>query len=104
MAVSMMLLTLSTPIIACLMTFTVINLAKIAGWHLRRKSCSRRHTIAAQVKAEQKAYSLSKGRPSPKSDDEDWEKVDRQVSWKTSSGVKGDDEWSGIIGFFHPFW
>lgn len=89
---------------ACLTTFMFMNLAKAAGWHLRRRTRSRRQMILTQVKAEQKAYSLSKGRPSPKSDDEDWEKVESQVSWETKSGVKVNEEWSGIIGFFHPFW
>ena len=104
MAASMLLIMLLTAIIACLVTFMITNLAKAAGWHLRRKTQSRRQMILAQVRAEQKAYLLSKGRPSPKSDDEDWEKVESQVSGKSKSGVKRDDEWSGIIGFFHPFW
>lgn len=104
MAISMMLIMLVTAITACLITFLVMGLAKVAGWHLRRISRSRRQMILAQVKTEQKAYSLSKGKPSPKSDDEDWEKVESQISQERVSGVMGDDKWSGIIGFFHPFW
>ncbi|KAL8715315.1 MAG: hypothetical protein Q9225_006422, partial [Loekoesia sp. 1 TL-2023] len=66
------------------------------GWFLRRKTAARRRSILARVAVEESEFQLS-ARESPRSDDGDWEKVDKP------NGDQADDEWEGIIGFFHPF-
>ncbi|KAL8942652.1 MAG: hypothetical protein Q9211_001298 [Gyalolechia sp. 1 TL-2023] len=66
------------------------------GWYLRQKTAARRKLILTRVAAEASEYHLS-ARPSPKSGDNEWEKVE------TPKEGEADDEWDGIIGFFHPF-
>jgi alpha-1,2-mannosyltransferase len=87
------------------------------GWVIRKRTQARRAAILARVRADEEEL-LSR---QPKStstatsaDDEDWEKVDTSNGSNSgeSSGVSGsqtsrqskNDEWTGIIGFFHPFW
>lgn len=79
---------------------TLINkwlFQRTVGWYLGRKATARRKSILTRVAAEASEYHLSAG-PSPKSEDVEWEKVE-----KPKEG-EADDEWDGIIGFFHPFW
>ncbi|KAL8938164.1 MAG: hypothetical protein Q9216_004041 [Gyalolechia sp. 2 TL-2023] len=66
------------------------------GWYLRQKTAARRESILTSVAAKSSEHRLS-ARPSPKSEDGEWEKVE-----KPKEG-EADDEWDGIIGFFHPF-
>ncbi|KAI4169610.1 MAG: hypothetical protein LQ343_005549 [Gyalolechia ehrenbergii] len=78
---------------------TLINkwlFQRTVGWYLGRKATARRKSILTRVAAEASEYHLSAG-PSPKSEDVEWEKVE-----KPKEG-EADDEWDGIIGFFHPF-
>lgn len=67
------------------------------GWYLRQRTSARRKTIFSEVRAEEKDYRAKK-RLSPKSDDEDWEKVESYAAGSAK------DHWEGVIGFFHPFW
>ena len=73
------------------------------GWYLRQRTSARRGTILAKVKAEDKDY-RSNDRLSPKSDDEDWEKVESYVAGSAKNRDIGADDWEGVVGFFHPFW
>lgn len=65
---------------------------KAFGRHLIKKSSGRRRALLAKVKLDEK-HATNKTRPSlsPKSINGD----DRE---------KAEDNWEGIIGFFHPFW
>ncbi|KAL9604950.1 MAG: hypothetical protein Q9219_000138 [cf. Caloplaca sp. 3 TL-2023] len=69
----------------------------IVGWYLRRKSAARQSSILTRVAAEDSKFQLSV-RQSPKSEDGEWEKVE-----KPTGGDQADHDWEGIIGFFHPF-
>lgn len=73
------------------------------GWSLQRRTRARRTLILARVKVEESQYQLST-RQSPKSDDGEWEKVEKSTADPTRNGEEANDEWEGIIGFFHPFW
>lgn len=73
------------------------------GCHLIKKSSALRKALLAKVKLDEE-HETSKTRRSPKSDDEDWENVESDVSGTVPNGQKADDNWEGIIGFFHPFW
>ncbi|KAI4143536.1 MAG: hypothetical protein L6R39_004531 [Caloplaca ligustica] len=74
----------------------------IVGWFLRRKTGARREYILARAKQEDSQLQ-SAPRHSPNSDDGEWEKVEKNTVSSTSRGKDADDEWEGIIGFFHPF-
>ena len=73
------------------------------GWCLRQRTSARRKILFSDVGAEEKDYRVKK-RLSPKSDDEDWEKVESYVSGSAKNGDVAEDEWEGVVGFFHPFW
>lgn len=70
------------------------------GWYLRRKTAARRHAILSQVRSEETDYQSQE----KKSDDGDWEKLESHAVGSSPNGGQADDEWEGIIGFFHPFW
>lgn len=77
-------------------------LGQIVGSHLRRSSRTRRELLLARVETEKRKYDAQHG--DEKRDGDDWEHV---ASTTTSSAVgkeKVDRNWSGIVGFFHPFW
>lgn len=76
---------------------------KTWGCHLIKKSSERRKALLLKVKLDEE-HDTNKNRSSPKADDGDWEKVDSDVSGTVPNGQKADDNWEGLIGFFHPFW
>lgn len=76
------------------------------GWVVLKRTRSRRDYIVSRVRADEEEYSA---RTKPASattsgEDEDWEKVDTSSSSSGTAGNHGNEEWDGIIGFFHPFW
>lgn len=75
----------------------------LLGWHLQRSTSPRRELILARIEIEEQDYQ-SKLRHSSKSDDGDWEKVERYASGSAPNGGKSQDDWKGVVGFFHPFW
>ncbi|CAL8582506.1 asparagine-linked glycosylation protein [Xanthoria parietina] len=77
-------------------------LQAVVCWYLRRRASSRKITILARVKLEEAQYQLSASQ-SPKTDDGEWEKVEKHTAGSANNGGEADDEWEGTIGFFHPF-
>lgn len=75
----------------------------IVGWSLRRRTRARRDILLARVKFEQSQYQLS-AQQSTRSDDGEWEKVEKHAAGSAPNGKDPGDDWEGIIGFFHPFW
>ncbi len=73
------------------------------GWSLQRRSRVRRNLLLARVKVEESQDQLAT-RQSPKSDDGEWEKVEKSTEGSAQTGQEANDDWEGIIGFFHPFW
>jgi alpha-1,2-mannosyltransferase len=77
------------------------------GWYLRKKTDGRRCHILELVEADEKKYredrrdSISSGEGA---EEGEWEKVDAYATGTAKNGDKGDDDWDGIVGFFHPFW
>lgn len=91
-------------LVICLSAFvSKLLLQAVVGWYLRRRTTSRKITILARVKLEEAQYQLSASQ-SHKSDDGEWEKVEKHTAGSAKNGGEADDEWEGIIGFFHPFW
>lgn len=37
-------------------------------------------------------------------DSDEWENVDAYAVGTAGNGEKGQSEWDGIVGFYHPFW
>ncbi len=75
----------------------------LVGWHLQRSTAARRELILARIEVEEQDHQ-SRIRNSPKSDDGDWEKIETYASGSAFNGGKLQDDWKGIVGFFHPFW
>lgn len=90
------------------------------GWLIRRRTRSRREHVIARARSEEVEYKAPRPKASENSlarsqvEDEDWEKVDSSgganttgssdTDSRTKNGTSEADEWSGVIGFFHPFW
>jgi alpha-1,2-mannosyltransferase len=73
------------------------------GWLLRSKCAERRELIFAKVRGEERDYQWERSKAT-KTEDEDWERVESYATGTAGNGEKAEDEWEGIIGFFHPFW
>ena len=78
-------------------------LRNLLAWYLRRKAAARRTLALAHVKIEEGQFQLAE-RHSPKSDEGEWEKVEGYASGSAANGGQAEDEWEGVVGFFHPFW
>ena len=76
---------------------------RLIGSSLKRKSALRRKILLAKVEAEQDDYRAKKQRSS-NGEDEDWEKVETYAAGTARNGESGEDDWNGVVGFFHPFW
>lgn len=83
--------------------FVIRFVGQTIGWYLHRKTSSRRELIIARVKVEEDEY-RAKERKSPKSEDEEWERIESHGARTPKTGDKANAEWDGVIGFFHPFW
>ncbi|KAL2808718.1 hypothetical protein BJX63DRAFT_20744 [Aspergillus granulosus] len=87
------------------------------GWVIRKRTQARREAILARVRADEEELRSKQLKAAStrtaSADDEDWERVDTSNGSNSgeSSGIGGNqpsqqsrnDEWSGIICFFHPF-
>lgn len=96
------------------------------GWFVQKRTRSRREFIVSRVRADEEEFQAkgdnsasTKSSPSTsQTEDEDWEKVDtsaavgnngnghREKNRRGKAQGQGpkDEDWDGIIGFFHPFW
>ncbi|KAL2132378.1 hypothetical protein VTI74DRAFT_3888 [Chaetomium olivicolor] len=72
------------------------------GWYLRKKTEGRRCHILELVESDEKKYREER-RNSTASEDGGWEKVDAYAVGTSKNGDRADEEWDGIVGFFHPF-
>ena len=76
-------------------------LTEHVGQYLRRSSRARRELLLARVATETKNYEAEHTRI----EDYDWEEIASVATSGTmSSSNKGNKQWEGIVGFFHPFW
>ena len=70
------------------------------GFYLRNKTAGRRAHILDLSEKDGKEYAERNGRR----DSDEWENVESYAAGTAKNGEKGDKEWDGIVGFFHPFW
>jgi alpha-1,2-mannosyltransferase len=78
-------------------------LARLVGHRLRRSSRTRRELLLDRVAAETTAFEAAHTEKSREHDD-DWEKIAPSPSGHDANRGKPDADWSGIVGFLHPFW
>lgn len=69
---------------------------------VQKNSYSRRKSIGDQVLRDQNAFENEK-RPSPKSEDDDWEQVSSEPYSRVATKSTSKNDYDGFIGFFHPF-
>ncbi|KAK3321410.1 glycosyltransferase family 4 protein [Cercophora scortea] len=101
-----------TPLVTLfLIPFLWQSLGSLLGWYLRRKTDGRRCHIFELVEEEEKSYRAAKeeeeeeqrSRKKSTSDDDGWESVEAHTAGISPNGGKGEEEWDGVVGFFHPF-
>jgi alpha-1,2-mannosyltransferase len=92
------------PLVPILGGYLLRLVLRAGGDHLRRKTSARRDLILQRVKVEE--VQLQKvSKPSPRIEDEDWEKVESHSTGTAPNGdVPKERDYYGVIGFFHPFW
>ncbi|KAL5415921.1 asparagine-linked glycosylation protein [Paraphaeosphaeria minitans] len=78
------------------------NVGQVLGRYLRRSSLTRRELLLARVAKEQRDYDAKHKNQKSREDDE-WEEVETSMVGSAANGGKADKDWSGIVGFFHPF-
>lgn len=89
----------------CILRFVLGNVGRL----VQNRTQSRREQIIAQVRADEEELlsKCFKSPPQTQTVEEDWEKVDSSSSCLGTAGsdkAPGNEDWDGIIGFFHPFW
>jgi alpha-1,2-mannosyltransferase len=97
-----------------LVLYFVAAALRALGWYIKSKTQGRRETIVNRARIDEAEHELREEEERRKRhqgvtsgsspDDDDWEKVDATVVGTAGNGLPLDDEWEGIIGFFHPFW
>ncbi|KAF2840758.1 glycosyltransferase family 4 protein [Patellaria atrata CBS 101060] len=89
-------------IVILLLPAVIYVQGKFLGWSLRRRSLHRRELLLGRVAAEEREYS-AKRKEKPRDEDDDWERIEGVTAASSINGGKGEKEWEGIVGFFHPF-
>ena len=92
-----------TIVVRALVTGVAITLLSyLPNLLILTSSYSRRKSIRDQVLRDQEAFDKQK-RPSPKSEDDDWEQVSSETPSKVATKKTSKSDYDGFIGFFHPF-
>lgn len=87
-------------LVSAIFFFSIVRfLGEQVGDYLRRSSHTRRELLLARVATETKNYEAEHNEP----EDYDWEDL-ASVATDGKVGSKRDQQWEGIVGFFHPFW
>jgi alpha-1,2-mannosyltransferase len=77
------------------------------GTYLRHKTDGRRAQLLEVMAHDEEKY-IAKGEEHEDSGEKGkkdiWKKIEASIVEKLPKGDKADKEWSGIVGFFHPFW
>jgi alpha-1,2-mannosyltransferase len=72
------------------------------GGYLRKKTEGRKAQIFELVEKDELAW--AKKAEQGRRDSDEWENVDSLAAGTARNGEEGEEEWDGIVGFFHPFW
>lgn len=74
----------------------------IFGYYLKKKTAGRKTQILEVVEADEKEFLAQGG--DREEDNGEWETVEAHTVGISKNGEKGEKDWDGIVGFFHPFW
>lgn len=86
-------------------SYTIGFALRTLGWSIQRRTADRRQAILDRVRVEREDFDSKRDkRTSKSSEDEEWEKVDDTAPGTPPKGKGTEDDWDGIVGFFHPFW
>jgi len=104
MALLVILLSLLAPVLISVifLSKTLHLLAELVGSRLRRFSTTRRELLLDRAAAETRNFEAEHKEKSR--EDDDWEKIVPSPIGSAVNGGKADADWSGLVGFFHPFW
>ncbi|KAF8848296.1 glycosyltransferase family 4 protein [Acephala macrosclerotiorum] len=72
------------------------------GFYLRNKTAGRKAQILEMTEKDEAEWEKTKGKEGRRDSDE-WENVDAYATGSVGNGEKGESEWDGIVGFYHPF-
>jgi alpha-1,2-mannosyltransferase len=89
----------AVPLLPLIFIFLLQLSLRGLGWYLQAQAAPRKAAVVDRVRAEQAAK--AKEQVSQEAED-GWEKI--ESSGTAENGKPLSDDWSGIIGFFHPFW
>ena len=74
------------------------------GWYLKRHASTRKRAILRRVVVEEEAVQNFNRNLQRPAEDDDWEQIESYGAASAKNGGQAEDEWEGIVGFFHPFW
>jgi len=80
------------------------SFGRLLGVYLWRKTEGRRASILEIMEEDQKQYEAENKNKKQNSSDDEWENVEGYAVGSAGNGEKGQKDWDGIVGFFHPFW
>ena len=84
-----------------LVSLLLIKLAlRALGWLLRHRTRDRRDVITTRTYQEQLAW--KRLQETSQEAEDGWEKIEKAGT--AENGKPFQDDWAGIVGFFHPFW
>ena len=83
------------------------RLGSLLGFYLLRKTEGRRSQVLKVVKEDEITWRLRNPKAYAEkfstSEDDDWENIDQHLIGSSNQREKDDKQWSGVVGFFHPF-
>lgn len=76
-------------------------LGRSLGSSLEKKASTRKDEILKKVEEDERAFTATSEK---RRNSDDWENVESYATGSAKNGDKAEEEWQGIVGFFHPFW
>ncbi len=94
------------PVVLLFTPFLLLWLLRLSlralGWSLQAQSRDRKAAITARVQRDTAAVLEQQPHLQDPEAEDGWEKIEKAGS--ADNGQPLGDEWSGVVGFFHPFW
>lgn len=103
MAISFLGIALALPLSYLLLPFLIRKCGQTAGDYLRRKTQGRLQLLLERAEDEERSYHIEED-TARSSEEDDWEKIEGNTRSTVTAEKRANEDWRGIIGFFHPFW
>ena len=88
------------PLLPFVFLLLIKLILRVLGWSIRRRTRDRRDAITARIHRGKSA--LRATQETSQEAEDGWEKIEKAGS--AENGKPFQDDWGGIVGFFHPFW